>query len=273
MNETKILLIIGSNPATIAFTNNFISKYKPAAIIQQSGGPEGDKFVDILDLKLKPDSNFTDKDMPEHILEEVYENIFIDNPKTIQHFKIPKGQLNKNNNLILNIKRINPDIIISHGPEKIGMEIINLSKFGGINIHWGLSPKYKGSHTARWALLHGKPEWIGLTVHMLDDNYDTGPILYQSRPDLKRHWSIKHIEYSLTRLAFDIIPIAMEKIIKGEKYQINQNLDEGKFYHSREYNTENKKKLTQKYITELIDRYLNDKNKYDEGVTLINEWK
>ena len=65
----------------------------------------------------------------------------------------------------------------------------------------------------------------------------------------------------------------MEKIIKGEKYQINQNLDEGKFYHSREYNTENKKKLTQKYITELIDRYLNDKNKYDEGVTLINEWK
>jgi len=273
MNEVKILLIIGSNPATIAFTNNFISKYRPVAIIQQSGGPEGDKFVDILDLNSRPNLNFTDKHKPENILEEVCDNVYIDQPKTIEHFKIPKGKLNNDKNLILSIKRINPDIIISHGPEKIGMDIINLSKFGGINVHWGLSPKYKGSHTARWPLLHGKPEWIGLTIHMLDNNYDTGPILYQSRPDLKKYWTIKHIEYSLTKLAFDIVPLAMKKIINGEKFQIDQNLDEGKFYHSREYNAECKNKLTQNYIAQVIERYLKDKNKFDEGVTLINEWQ
>ena len=62
-------------------------------------------------------------------------------------------------------------------------------------------------------------------------------------------------------------------IINGEKFQIDQNLDEGKFYHSREYNAECKNKLTQNYIAQVIERYLKDKNKFDEGVTLINEWQ
>ena len=47
-------MIIGSNPATVGFTNNFISKYQPIGIIQQSGGPEGDGFVEIKDINSKP---------------------------------------------------------------------------------------------------------------------------------------------------------------------------------------------------------------------------
>ena len=184
----KILLIIGSNPATVAFTNN---------------------FVEIEDIKSKPNFKRDKKNIPENVLEEVYDKIYLKNASDVKHYKIEKGNLNNNKHLKQYIKDCEFDIIISHGPERISNEIINMTKFGGINIHWGLSPTYKGTHTVRWPLLHEKPEWIGVTIHKLDKNLDTGPILYQAKPNLKDDWSYRHIEYSLTKLSYDIVPKAM----------------------------------------------------------------
>ena len=110
----RILMIIGSNTATVAFTNNFVSKYKPIGIIQQSGGPEGDGFVDIKDIKSKPKFKDSGDNIAEDILNEVYDNIYVDNPSDILHFKVPKGRLNKDDELKEHIKNMNPDIIISH---------------------------------------------------------------------------------------------------------------------------------------------------------------
>ena len=124
----KILMIIGANPATVAFTNNFVSKYQPIGIIQQSGGPEGDGFVDIKDIKLKPEFEDSGKNLVEDVLGEVYDNIYVDNPSDVLHLKVPKGKLNKDDELKKHIKEMNPDIIISHGPERIGTEIINMAK-------------------------------------------------------------------------------------------------------------------------------------------------
>ena len=269
----KILLIIGSNPATVAFTNNFVSKYDVGCIIQQSGGPEGDNFVEIEDIKFKPDFKRGEKNIPENVLEEVYDKIYLKNASDVKHYKIKKGNLNNNKHLKQYIKDSKFDIIISHGPERISNEIINMTKFGGINIHWGLSPTYKGTHTVRWPLLHEKPEWIGVTIHKLDKNLDTGPILYQAKPNLKDDWSYKHIEYSLTRLSYDIVPKAMEDIFGGKIDAVNQNLLDGKTYFSKEYTNECELKLNDKYVSNQIKKYMLNKIELDRKVNLINEWK
>ena len=271
--KNKILIIIGSNPATIAFTNNFVKKHKPIGIIQQNGGPEGDDFVDILDSKFKQNFKNSGLNKPEDILEEVYDNIYIDNPKDVSHFKVPKGRLNKDNEIKNYIMKVEPDIIISHGPERIGTEIINMTKFGGINIHWGLSPTYKGTHTVRWPLLHEKPEWIGVTIHKLDKNLDTGPILYQSKPNLKQDWTYRHIEYSLTKLSYDIVKKALDEVLNNKSTVVNQNLSDGKTYFSKDYTDECESKLSQKYVSNQIKKYLSNKEELDKGVKLINEWK
>lgn len=47
-----------------------------------------------------------------------------------------------------------------------------------INVHGSLLPKYAGARTLSWAIAHGEQE-SGVTVHMVDEGIDTGPILLQ----------------------------------------------------------------------------------------------
>jgi methionyl-tRNA formyltransferase len=47
--------------------------------------------------------------------------------------------------------------------------------------HPGITPFYRGSHSAFWAVHNGKPEDVGCTVFLLDDGVDTGPIVRQDR--------------------------------------------------------------------------------------------
>lgn len=49
-----------------------------------------------------------------------------------------------------------------------------------INIHYALLPRYRGMHSTVWAILNGEPE-LGLTIHLMNEDIDDGPILGQYR--------------------------------------------------------------------------------------------
>lgn len=53
--------------------------------------------------------------------------------------------------------------------------------FPFINIHTGITPKYRGVFGGFWALLNRDFENIGVTVHLVDEGVDTGNILYQEK--------------------------------------------------------------------------------------------
>jgi folate-dependent phosphoribosylglycinamide formyltransferase PurN len=50
-----------------------------------------------------------------------------------------------------------------------------------INVHTGITPRYRGMHGAYWALARGDPANCGVTVHLVDAGIDTGPIIAQAR--------------------------------------------------------------------------------------------
>ncbi|MCE3254509.1 MAG: formyl transferase [Rickettsiaceae bacterium] len=96
----------------------------------------------------------------------------------------------KNNYQILDFKNINqdgfdflsvswkPDLIISIRFGKIFKDqIINLPKFGIINLHSGILPNYRGIMATFWAMLNKEKE-IGTTLHFVgDSSIDTGDII------------------------------------------------------------------------------------------------
>lgn len=47
-----------------------------------------------------------------------------------------------------------------------------------LNVHYSLLPRYRGMHPVVWALLNLEPE-VGLTVHLVDEGMDAGPIIHQ----------------------------------------------------------------------------------------------
>lgn len=61
-------------------------------------------------------------------------------------------------------------------PRKITEPLLSTPTKGFINYHPGLLPKYKGPTELDNAITNKEVNW-GVTVHFMDENYDTGPII------------------------------------------------------------------------------------------------
>ncbi len=78
------------------------------------------------------------------------------------------------------LKRIQPDIVVVNGTRIISKEVLECVEACFINMHTGITPKYRGCHGAYWALYNKDVQNAGVTVHLVDCGIDTGGILYQS---------------------------------------------------------------------------------------------
>ena len=82
------------------------------------------------------------------------------------------------------LSQINPDLIVVAAYGKILPPfVIRYPKFGCINIHASLLPKYRGAAPIHWCLINGE-EKTGVTIMQMDDGLDTGDML------LKKEYTI-----------------------------------------------------------------------------------
>lgn len=78
------------------------------------------------------------------------------------------------------ITALEPAVIVVNATRILTRETLARLQAPVINLHGGLNPLYRGLHGAYWALVQGKPEECGVTVHLIDSGVDTGPILGQA---------------------------------------------------------------------------------------------
>ena len=82
------------------------------------------------------------------------------------------------------IKAINPDIMITCAfGQIISQEILDIPKYGVINIHASLLPKYRGSSPIQWCLVNGESK-TGVTIMRTALAVDSGDILLQKEIDI-----------------------------------------------------------------------------------------
>jgi folate-dependent phosphoribosylglycinamide formyltransferase PurN len=77
------------------------------------------------------------------------------------------------------LQELRPDLVVVHGTRIISKKILQGVPCPFLNIHAGITPRYRGSHGAYWALANGDAEHCGVTVHFVDPGIDTGNILFQ----------------------------------------------------------------------------------------------
>lgn len=82
------------------------------------------------------------------------------------------------------ILRLNADVVlVGTWGERLKKNIINLPRIATINVHPALLPKYRGPNPYCQAIKHMEKE-SGVTFHLMDENYDTGPILLQKTVEI-----------------------------------------------------------------------------------------
>ena len=86
-------------------------------------------------------------------------------------------KIRKNEEFIEEIKNLNPDLIcvVAYG-KILPKEILDIPKYGCINVHASILPKYRGAAPIQWAVINGD-KTTGVTTMFMDEGMDTGDIL------------------------------------------------------------------------------------------------
>jgi methionyl-tRNA formyltransferase len=79
---------------------------------------------------------------------------------------------------------LRPRILAVYGTDIIRPAVIEMAGELALNMHTGISPRYRGADSVFWALFNEEPEWIGSTVHLLEPRIDAGPIFGTARPKI-----------------------------------------------------------------------------------------
>ena len=99
--------------------------------------------------------------------------------------KIFQPEKVKNNTEFINeIKSLNPDLIVVVAYGKIlPKDILDIPKYGCVNVHASLLPKYRGAAPIQWSVLNGD-KVTGITTMYMDIGMDTGDIIMQEELEI-----------------------------------------------------------------------------------------
>jgi methionyl-tRNA formyltransferase len=114
------------------------------------------------------------------------------------------------------LRELDPDLIYVTGfPWRLPADLLALPRLGSINTHPAALPKYRGPSPLFWMLMKGEKE-IGLTIHRMDTEFDTGPILAQATMPIDPDWYIEDLFANVGSLAPRVIAQAFAAVLAGE---------------------------------------------------------
>ncbi len=132
------------------------------------------------------------------------------------------------------IERIRPDVIVCQGTTLVRDATIAGVPYP-LNIHAGLSPRYRGSRCTEWALAQGDVLNIGPTVHRLTKDIDGGAVLGQSRIQVQEDDTIDSINAKITIAGTEIVSDAISMLKQGEEVGFVPQPEGGTMYMRRQY--------------------------------------
>ena len=121
----------------------------------------------------------------------------------------------KNKEAIVKIKKENPDLIIVTAYGKIiPKEILDIPRFGILNVHASLLPFYRGASPMPAAILNGDKE-TGATIMLIDEKLDHGPILAQTRVSIAPDDTTESLGRKMANAGANLLTDTTQKWIDG----------------------------------------------------------
>jgi methionyl-tRNA formyltransferase len=142
------------------------------------------------------------------------------------------------------VNRLKPDIITVFGTGLIRGPLLAGGRLGIINLHGGLSPRYRGSDCTFWALYNGEPDQVGCTLHFINPGIDTGNLIAHIYPEVTECDDEFTLFWRGVRDSAEIYAQCLERLGRGETLGQRQN-EKGHLYlfkhrtwrHERELQT------------------------------------
>ncbi len=104
-------------------------------------------------------------------------------------------------------------------------EILTMPRYGCVNIHASLLPKYRGAGPIQWAIINGE-EKTGVTIMQMDKGIDTGDMLLKTEVMIDPKETGDSLHDKLARAGAELIVEALPKIERGELVPVRQKDEE-----------------------------------------------
>ena len=124
------------------------------------------------------------------------------------------------------LKEINPDLIIvvAYG-QILPKALLDIPKFGCVNVHVSLLPKYRGAAPINWVIINGE-EKTGVSTMFMDEGLDTGDVILQSEFALDDEITAGELHDKMTVEGAKVLCETLDLIKEGKAPRTPQNHDE-----------------------------------------------
>ena len=120
-------------------------------------------------------------------------------------------------------RKINPDVIVVVAFGQIlSKEILDMPKYGCVNVHASLLPKYRGASPIQWAVIDGC-EYSGVTTMMMNEGIDTGDILLVEKVKLDSKETGGSLFDKLSGVGAALLVKTLDELEKGTVKPVKQN--------------------------------------------------
>ena len=121
----------------------------------------------------------------------------------------------KDQEFVEELKRFNADIfiVVAYG-KLIPKAVFSMPRFGTINLHPSLLPKYRGAAPVEWAIINGEDE-TGVTVQLINEELDAGDIIIQEKIRLNNSISSGELYEIVFSVGEELLVKAAEILLDG----------------------------------------------------------
>ena len=132
------------------------------------------------------------------------------------------NKIKGNKEIIDKIKAMEPDfiIVVAFG-QILPKEVLQIPRYGCVNLHASLLPKYRGAAPINWSIINGE-EMTGNTTMLMDEGLDTGDMLLKSTVLIDEEMTAGELHDILMEDGKDLLINTIKGIINGNIKRIKQ---------------------------------------------------
>lgn len=124
---------------------------------------------------------------------------------------------------ISRLRELSPDaiVVVAYG-QKIPREILEMPKYGCINVHGSLLPEYRGAAPINRAIMDGQ-DYTGITTMYMDEGWDTGDMILQERVRITESMTAGELHDTLSQVGARLLIETLDLIEAGDAPRIPQD--------------------------------------------------
>ena len=120
---------------------------------------------------------------------------------------------------INHLKEINCDVlVVAAFGQILPKDVLTIPKFGALNIHASLLPRWRGAAPIQRAILAGDKK-TGVTIMQMNEKLDAGEIILQKKIEIKEKNTAQVIHDQLAEIGSNLINQVLKKLEKNQKVQ------------------------------------------------------